>query len=95
MRFEDPFVLAQHRAQADAIAAGDPAAYVEAFLRLAVDGPHRTPAQTPDVLRVVRDAHRRIPGAQRVDLPGTGHMTNLEQPEAFDRLLLDDLARHA
>ena len=146
MRFEDPFVRRYHQVQAEAVAAGDAEAFVEAFLRYGVDGPHRTPEQTPpavretiramavrtvrnhyasagamltrdaadrleeitaptlfvmgeleasDVFRVVADAHERMPRADRVDLPGAGHMTNMEQPEVFNRVLLDHLRRYA
>ena len=34
----------------------------------------------------------RIPGARLEILEGAGHLTNLEAPEAFDRLLLEHLA---
>ena len=34
---------------------------------------------------------RRIPGARISVLAGAGHLANLEQPEAFTRLLLDHL----
>ncbi len=33
-----------------------------------------------------------IPGARLATLPGAGHLSNLEQPEAFNRALLDLLA---
>ncbi|GAA1265811.1 hypothetical protein GCM10009609_31250 [Pseudonocardia aurantiaca] len=145
MRFEDPFVRRYHQVQAEAVAAGDAEAYVEAFLRYGVDGPHRTPEQAPavreacramamrtvrnhyasagamltrdaadrleeitaptlfvmgeleasDVFRVVADAHDRMPRADRVDLPGAGHMTNMEQPEVFNQVLLDHLRLYA
>jgi 3-oxoadipate enol-lactonase len=146
MRFEDPFVLRLHQAQADAIAALDADAYIEAFLRFGVDGPQRTPEQAPaavreacremalrtvhnhrasvgrmlgrdaadrleevtapvllvagelempDVLRVVADAHRRMPRAERTDVPAVGHMVSMEQPDVFDRVLLAHLAQHS
>jgi 3-oxoadipate enol-lactonase len=34
---------------------------------------------------------QRIPGARMSILPGAGHLANLEQPEAFTKLLLDHL----
>lgn len=145
MRFDDPFVQHHHRMQAEAVAAQDAAGYVEAFLRLAVDGPHRTPEQVPagvreacramatrtvanhhaaqgrplvrdagdrleavaaptllvlgeleisDLQRVVADAHRRMPRAERVDMPGVGHMTNMERPQEFTDVVLAHLDRH-
>jgi pimeloyl-ACP methyl ester carboxylesterase len=33
---------------------------------------------------VAADLHDRIPGAELVMLPGVGHVTNVEAPEAFD-----------
>ena len=33
-----------------------------------------------------------IPGARRATIPGAAHMPNLEQPAAFDKLVLDFLA---
>jgi pimeloyl-ACP methyl ester carboxylesterase len=36
-------------------------------------------------LPVAEDLHRSIPGARLVLLPGVGHVTNLEAPEAFNR----------
>jgi len=37
----------------------------------------------------------RIPGAELAIVPATGHLLMLEQPEAFDRVLLDFVARRA
>lgn len=34
-----------------------------------------------------------IPDAELVVVPGAGHLANLDQPEAFNRALLDFLAR--
>lgn len=36
----------------------------------------------------------RIPGAEYICLPGLGHLANLEAPDAFNRVILDFLARH-
>jgi pimeloyl-ACP methyl ester carboxylesterase len=47
-----------------------------------------------DVLRVVDDAHRRMPRAERIDMPGVAHMPGMERPEAFNEALLAHLARH-
>jgi 3-oxoadipate enol-lactonase len=46
------------------------------------------PATPPAQAEAIRDA---IPGARLHVLPGAGHLANLEQPEAFNRLLLDHL----
>ena len=40
-----------------------------------------------DAARAGRGAPRRIPGARLSVLEGAGHLANLEQPEAFNRLL--------
>lgn len=37
-------------------------------------------------------AEAAIPGARRVVLPGSGHLPQLEVPEAFNRVVLDFLA---
>jgi pimeloyl-ACP methyl ester carboxylesterase len=38
---------------------------------------------------------RRIPGAQRIDVPDSGHMVNLEAPDAVNTLLHNAiLAQH-
>ena len=34
---------------------------------------------------------RRLPGARKVVLPGVGHMCNMEDPLAFNRVLLEFL----
>jgi len=36
----------------------------------------------------------RIPGAKLVVMKGAGHLANLEQPDAFNKLLLDFLLQH-
>jgi 3-oxoadipate enol-lactonase len=142
MEFRDPFVQEQHAEQAAAIEARDPERYVEATLRLAVDGPHRRPDEVDpevrrrcramcmgtvsahhtsqgrmlerdvisrleeiavpthlvigeyelsDVRRVVDEAHRRMPDATLTTLPGVGHMTNMEAPDAFNSVLREHL----
>jgi 3-oxoadipate enol-lactonase len=42
---------------------------------------------------LAREMARRIPGAELVEIAGAGHITNIEQPEAFNRAVLDFLAR--
>jgi len=42
-----------------------------------------------------RDLAVRIPGAELVTIPGAGHLSNLDQPAAFDRALGGFLDRHA
>jgi len=44
---------------------------------------------------VTRRMAARIPGAELAIVPATGHLLMLEQPEAFDRVLLDFVARRA
>jgi len=44
---------------------------------------------------VARRMAARIPGAELAIVPATGHLLMLEQPEAFDRVLLDFVARRA
>ena len=39
-------------------------------------------------------AAQKIPGAQYVCLPGCGHLWPMDQPDAFNRALLDFLRRH-
>ena len=54
---------------------------------LVVTGAHdRTAA--PDVARKLAE---RIPGAQSHILPGAGHLLNIEQPDAFNTVLLQFL----
>jgi len=36
----------------------------------------------------------KIPGAAYVCLPNTGHLPNIEAPDAFDAAVLDFLDRH-
>lgn len=42
---------------------------------------------------MARDIARRIPGAQLVEIEGAGHLSNLEQPERFNEIILDFLLR--
>jgi pimeloyl-ACP methyl ester carboxylesterase len=44
----------------------------------------------PDAARVIQQS---IPGAELAIIPGIGHLSNLEAPEAFNRVLLDFLER--
>jgi 3-oxoadipate enol-lactonase len=46
------------------------------------------PATPPAQAEAIRD---RIPGARLRVLPGAGHLANIEQPDAFSRLLLEHL----
>lgn len=43
--------------------------------------------------QVMRELSERIPGAAYHLLPDVGHLSNLEAPEAFNRLLLEHVAR--
>ena len=40
-----------------------------------------------------REIHTAAPGSELVIIPNASHLSNLEQPEAFNRALLDFLAR--
>ena len=40
-----------------------------------------------------REIHEAAPGSELVIIPNASHLSNLEQPEAFNRALLDFLAR--
>jgi 3-oxoadipate enol-lactonase len=43
---------------------------------------------------LARAMAKRIPGAELATMKGAGHLANLEQPDDFNRLLLEFLARH-
>jgi 3-oxoadipate enol-lactonase len=43
---------------------------------------------------IAREMARRIPGAELTMFERTGHLANLEQPERFNRVVLDFLCRH-
>ena len=45
----------------------------------------------PDIHGVIDALQEAIPGVQRVELEGAGHMINLERPEAFNRVVLQFL----
>ena len=42
---------------------------------------------------IAQDMARRIPGARLVELEGCGHLSNLEQPERFNRVLMEFLTK--
>lgn len=44
---------------------------------------------------IAQDLARRIPGARLVALEGCGHLSNLEQPERFNRVLMDFLSKES
>ena len=43
---------------------------------------------------LARDMAKRIPGAELLMFERTGHLANLEQPERFNKVVLDFLSRH-
>jgi pimeloyl-ACP methyl ester carboxylesterase len=45
------------------------------------------------MLAGAKQVHAAIPGAALVELDGAGHLSNLDQPEAFNRALEDFLGR--
>ena len=49
-------------------------------------------AGTP--VAMARTIHENAPGSELVILPEASHLSNVEQPAAFDRALVDFLARH-
>lgn len=55
---------------------------------LVVRGEHEVEQVIDNCERMLRD----IPGARGVVLPGAGHMSNMDAPEAFDAALLEFLA---
>ena len=57
---------------------------------LVVAGELDTAAPAP----VMEKMAARIPGAEYVVLPGAGHLANLEQPQAFNAVLLAFLTQH-
>jgi 3-oxoadipate enol-lactonase len=47
---------------------------------------------TPDIHKVTAAVATRIPGAQCETFPNAGHMVNMEEPEWFNRVVIDFLA---
>ena len=47
------------------------------------------------LLTVVDMLASEIPGAQKIVVPGTAHMINMERPDEFNRILLDFLQEQA
>lgn len=45
----------------------------------------------PEILRAAETMASGIPGAQKVIMPGCAHLPNMEQPENFNRIVLDFL----
>jgi 3-oxoadipate enol-lactonase len=43
---------------------------------------------------LARDIQQHIPGAELVILKDAGHLSNIDQPEAFNKAVLEFLARH-
>ena len=48
----------------------------------------------PEFHAIADLVHQRVPGATKVVMPGIGHMSNMEDPVRFNRLVLDFLAEH-
>jgi pimeloyl-ACP methyl ester carboxylesterase len=46
----------------------------------------------PDFHAIADNLHQRIPNARKVVMPGVGHMSNMEDPERFNAIVLDFLA---
>lgn len=47
-----------------------------------------------DILKIVDKLCEEVPEARRVTIPGAAHMVNMEQPEAFNRAVLEFLEKH-
>jgi len=47
--------------------------------------------ELPDFRDIADEVVKRLPGARKVVLPGVGHMCNMEDPAAFNRVLLEFL----
>jgi pimeloyl-ACP methyl ester carboxylesterase len=43
---------------------------------------------------LARQLAGRIPGAELAMMPGVGHLPNIEQPDLFDRTVLDFIRKH-
>jgi 3-oxoadipate enol-lactonase len=46
-------------------------------------------------LAMAREIHQALPGSELAVIPSAAHLSNVEQPEAFNRVLLDFLGRIA
>jgi len=63
----------------------------------AIDCPVQVMVGEQDVgtpVAMSRAIHAAVPGSELVIIPQASHLSNLEQPEAFNRALLDFLQRH-
>lgn len=49
----------------------------------------------PDFRDIADEVAKRVPGARKVVLAGVGHMSNMEDPESFNRVLLEFLETSA
>jgi len=49
--------------------------------------------ESPELQRVSRDLERTIRGSKRVVIPRAGHNTQLDEPDAFNRALIDFLSK--
>lgn len=102
--FPDPQDAPLREALIDSISSADPRAYRRAMVSLSLFDSRRRLAQIQAPTLVItgeRDstiapARQRlladgIPGARQVVIPGAGHAASVDQPEAFNRVLLDFL----
>ena len=48
---------------------------------------------SPEVLTIADSLSEKIVGAKKITLPKTGHIVHLEQPEEFNRIVLDFLSK--
>jgi 2-hydroxy-6-oxonona-2,4-dienedioate hydrolase len=49
----------------------------------------------PEILRAQDEMHAAVRGAQRVIIPNTAHVPNMEQPERFNHAVLDFLSKRS
>ncbi len=46
----------------------------------------------PDILSIARTLQEKVPGLRRRDIPGAGHLVNMEKPAEFNQAVLEFLA---
>jgi 3-oxoadipate enol-lactonase len=95
-RFLTPATVATQPARADAVRAmvratpiGGYIACCQAIAKLNLT--HRLEISIPTMVRTI---HKGVAGSELVILKNAAHLSNLEQPEAFNEVVLGFLARH-
>jgi pimeloyl-ACP methyl ester carboxylesterase len=49
----------------------------------------------PDFCEIADTLAARIPNAEKAVIPGVAHLPSMEEPEQFNRVVLDFLGRHS